>query len=126
MKRGIPLLFLAHAAFGQPGQQPQPPANSSDESISQQRTTGLVRDLRGDRAQMPSGRTFGMAPGGFLARDVVGKTVRFSAWIKTENVRDGYAGLWWNVQGAGTPDNRAILAFDNSQIRFIDGEPDSP
>jgi hypothetical protein len=66
-----------------------------------------------------------MASGGFLARDAVGKTVRFSAWIKTENVRDGYAGPWWNVQGPGAPDKRAILAFDNSQIRFIDGKPDA-
>jgi hypothetical protein len=77
MKRAMPLLFLALAAFGQTGKQPKPPANSGDsESKSQQDTTGFVRDLRGERAQMPSGRTFGMAAGSFLGRDAAGKTVR--------------------------------------------------
>jgi hypothetical protein len=66
-----------------------------------------------------------MAAGSFLAGDAAGKTVRFSAWIKTENVRDGYAGLWWNVQGPGEPNKRPILAFDNSQVRFINGRPDT-
>jgi hypothetical protein len=126
MKRALPLLFLALAAFGQTGKQPKPPANSGDpESKSQQDATGFVRDLRGERAQLPSGRSFGMASGSFPGRDAAGKTVRFSAWIKTENVRDGYAGLWWRVDGPGEPTNRPTLAFDNSQVRFIDGKPDA-
>ena len=126
MKRAMPLLFLAVAAFGQTGKQPQPPANSGDpESKSQQDATGFVRDLRGERAQLPSGRSFGLASGSFPGSDAAGKTVRFSAWIKTENVRDGYAGLWWTVQGPGDPNHRPTLAFDNSQVRFIDGEPDA-
>jgi hypothetical protein len=62
MKRALLLLFLAIAAFGQTGKQPKPPANSGDsESKSQQETTDFVRDLRGERAQLPSGRSFGMA-----------------------------------------------------------------
>ena len=126
MKRALLLLFLAIAAFGQTGKQPKPPANSGDsESKSQQETTDFVRDLRGERAQLPSGRSFGMASCSFLGRDAAGKTVRFSAWIKTENVRDGYAGLWWSVMGPGDPNNRPTLAFDNSQVRFIDGKPDA-
>jgi hypothetical protein len=126
MKRAVPLLFLALAAFGQTGKQPKPPANSGDpEPKSQQDTTGFVRDLRGERAKLPSGRSVGMATGGFLGRDAAGKTVRFSAWIKTENVRDGYAGLWWRVDGPGEPNKRPLLAFDNSQVRFIDGKPDA-
>jgi hypothetical protein len=126
MKRALLLLFLALAAFGQTGKQPKPPTNSGDsESKSQQETTDFVRDLRGERAQLPSGRSFGMASGSFLGRDAAGKTVRFSAWIKTENVRDGYAGLWWSVMGPGDPNNRPTLAFDNFQVRSIDGRPDA-
>jgi hypothetical protein len=92
MKRALLLLFLALAAFGQAGKQLKPPANSGDsESKSRQDTTDFVRDLRGERAQLPSGRSFGMASGSFLGSYAAGKTVRFSAWIKTENVHDGYA-----------------------------------
>ena len=44
---------------------------------------------------------FGVATGTFPVKDAAGKTVRFSAWIKTENVQNGYAGLWWRVDGPG-------------------------
>ncbi|MHC4407186.1 MAG: erythromycin esterase family protein, partial [Planctomycetota bacterium] len=37
------------------------------------------------------------------------KRVTFSGWIKTENVHNGYAGLWWRADGA----NRELLGFDN-------------
>ena len=57
-------------------------------------------------------------------KDGAGKTVRFSAWIKTENVRNGYAGQWWRVDGPREGTNRPTLAFDNSQARIIDGTPD--
>ena len=39
------------------------------------------------------GPSFGVATGSFPVKDAAGKTVHFSAWIKTENVRNGYAGL---------------------------------
>jgi hypothetical protein len=71
------------------------------------------------------GPSFGVATGTFPVKDAAGKTVRFSAWIKTENVRNGYAGLWWRVDGPGEGNNRPQLAFDNSQFRFIDGKSDS-
>src|SRR5580700_3217411 len=79
------------------------------------------------RAATPqkSGSSFGVATGSFPVKDAVGKTVRFSAWIKTENVRNGYAGLWWRVDGPGEGSNRPQLAFDNSQARFINGKPDA-
>ncbi len=121
MKRAIPLLFLALAAFGQTGKQ----SNSGDpESKSQQNATDFVRDLRGARAQQ-FGPPYGMAVGTFPVRDAVGKTVRFSAWIKTQNVQNGYAGLWWRVDGPGEGTNRPVLAFDNSKSRIIDGKPDA-
>jgi hypothetical protein len=79
------------------------------------------------RAATPqkSGPSFGVATGSFPVKDAAGKTVHFSAWIKTENVRNGYAGLWWRVDGPGEGNNRAMLAFDNSQVRIIDGTPDA-
>jgi hypothetical protein len=77
------------------------------------------------RAATPqqSGPSFGVATGTFPVKDAAGKTVRFSAWIKTENVQNGYAGLWWRVDGPGEGNNRPQLAFDNSEFRVIDGEP---
>jgi hypothetical protein len=126
MRTAISLLFLAFAAFGQNGNQPKPPACSGNpETKSQQDTTSFVRDLRGERGQLPSGRSYGILSGSLPARDAAGKSVRFSAWIKTENVRDGYAGLWWSVQGPGETNNRPILAFDNSEVRSIGGKPDA-
>jgi hypothetical protein len=75
------------------------------------------------RAATPqkSGPSFGVATGSFPVKDAAGKTVRFSAWIKTENVHNGYAGPWWRVDGPGEGTNRSPLAFDNSQARIIDG-----
>src|SRR5579863_5353732 len=126
MKGAIPLLLLVLTAFGQNGEQAKPPVCSgAPETKSQQDTASFVRDLRGERAKLPSGRSFGMISGSFLASDVAGKSVRFSAWIKTEGVREGYAGLWWSVQGPGNANNRPTLAFDNSQVRFIGGKPDA-
>jgi hypothetical protein len=69
------------------------------------------------------GPTFGVLTGTFPVKEAAGKTVRFSAWIKTENVQNGYAGLWWRVDGPGEGNSRPQLAFDNSMYRFIDGKP---
>jgi len=121
MKRVTPVLLLALTAFAQTGKQP---ATNHDAATSQQDTTDFVRDLRGARAQQ-SGPAFGFASNTFAVTGAAGKTVRFSAWIKTENVRDGYAGLWWRVDGPGEGIDRPQLAFDNSQWRFIDGKPDT-
>src|SRR5580698_5534454 len=79
------------------------------------------------RAAKPSkpGSSFGVATGSFPVKDAAGKTVRFSAWIKTEDVRNGYAGLWWRVDGPGEGNNRPQLAFDNSMVRILDGKPDA-
>jgi hypothetical protein len=78
--------------------------------------------LRAVQPQQAS-TSFGVATGSFPVKDAAGKTVRFSAWIKTENVRGGQAGLWWRVDGPGEGNNRPQLAFDNSMSRYIDGKP---
>jgi hypothetical protein len=65
-------------------------------------------------------RAFGVATGTFPVADAAGKKVRLSAWIKTDNVQDGYAGIWWRVDGA----EKKVLAFDNSSARVTGpGEP---
>jgi hypothetical protein len=84
----------------------------------------LNQMLRAATPQKQSGPSFGVVTGTFPVKDASGKTVHFSAWIKTENVRNGYAGLWWRVDGPGEGTNRPVLAFDNSQARIIDGTPD--
>ena len=63
--------------------------------------------------------SFGLATASFPVADAAGKNVRFSAWIKTENVAKGYAGLWWRVDG----EHGEVLAFDNSSARIIDERP---
>ena len=156
MKRALPLLFLALAAFGQTGKQPLTNANViemsragvpestiilaiqntpvkfdvSAEGILALHAAGITEPvlnqmLRAAAPQKQSGRSFGVLTGSFPVKDAAGKTVRFSVWIKTEHVLNGYAGLWWRVDGPGEGTNRPQLAFDNSQARFIDGKPDA-
>src|SRR5580698_8244452 len=85
----------------------------------------LNQMLRAAAPKKQSGASFGVATGSFPVKDAAGKTVHFSAWIKTEDVRNGYAGLWWRVDGPGEGTNRPTLAFDNSQARIIEGTPDA-
>jgi hypothetical protein len=85
----------------------------------------LNQMLRAATPQKQSGHSFGVLTGKFPVQDASGKTVHFSAWIKTEDVRNGYAGLWWRVDGPGEGTNRSQLAFDNSMERDIDGKPDA-
>ncbi|HKE29047.1 MAG TPA: erythromycin esterase family protein [Bryobacteraceae bacterium] len=59
--------------------------------------------------------TFGVATGTFPVSEAAGKKIRFSGYIKTSNVMEGYAGLWWRVDGP----NRTVLAFDNMQNRGV-------
>jgi hypothetical protein len=66
--------------------------------------------------------SFGVATGTFPVKDAVGQTVHYTGWIKTENVQNGYAGLWWRVDGEAEG-KRYMLAFDNSQTRAIGGAP---
>ncbi|HEY0512772.1 MAG TPA: erythromycin esterase family protein [Thermoanaerobaculia bacterium] len=60
-------------------------------------------------------RQFGVATQQFPAAEAAGKKIRFSGFIRTErvNATDGYAGLWWRVDG----ENGAQLAFDNMAKR---------
>lgn len=65
------------------------------------------------------GPAFGVATTSFPVKDASGKRARFSGYIKTEGVADGFAGLWWRVDGAS-----GVLAFDNMQDRGVTGTTD--
>lgn len=52
------------------------------------------------------------------AENFVGKRLRLSAWMKTENANDGGARLWFRVDGK---ENNAILQFDNMDSRPVKG-----
>ena len=67
-----------------------------------------------------SGSAFALAAGSFPVAAAAGKRIRFSGYIKTDAVADGYAGLWWRVNG---PDGK-VLAFDNLQARGPRGTSD--
>src|ERR1700758_5623039 len=53
-------------------------------------------------------RSFGVCTGTFPVDSVRNKKIIFSGWIKTESVMDGYAGLWWRVDGK----EKELLGFD--------------
>ena len=66
--------------------------------------------------------SFGVATASFPVKDAIGKMVRYIGWIKTENVSNGYAGLWWRVDGE---QQGQVLSFDNSVAHLIEGKPAS-
>jgi erythromycin esterase-like protein len=61
--------------------------------------------------------SFGVATANFPVAAAAGRHIRFSGYIKTENITDGYAGLWWRVDG----DGGKSLAFDNMEGRGAKG-----
>ena len=61
--------------------------------------------------------SFGVATATFPVAAAAGHRIRFSGYIKTENITYGYAGLWWRVDG----DVGKELAFDNMQGRGAKG-----
>lgn len=67
------------------------------------------------------GNSFGAATSQFPIEHAAGKKIRFSGFIKTEDVKDGYAGFWWRVDGTG---KQRTLAFDNMAGRGAAGTSD--
>ena len=63
---------------------------------------------------------FGTLMQQFSADPYIGKRVRFSANVKSDNVAR-WAGLWMRVDGKDTDPSHASLAFDNMQNRPITG-----
>ena len=71
---------------------------------------GVDEDYAKLRAQKPAGG-FGVATMTFPVDAARGKTIRYTGYIRTEDLADGWAGLWWRVDG---PDKQ-MRAFDNMQ-----------
>jgi uncharacterized protein (TIGR02246 family) len=80
---------------------------------------GIVEDTK---VPVRATASFGIATATFPVKDAVGKMVRYTGWIRTENVSNGYAGLWWRVDGE---QQGQVLSFDNSRAHFIEGKPAS-
>ena len=78
-----------------------------------------VREAIGQTKNARPSPEFGVATATFPVKDAAGKRIRFSGYIKTENVTTGYAGLWWRVDGQS-----GFLAFDNMQNRGVTGTTD--
>jgi erythromycin esterase-like protein len=65
--------------------------------------------------------SFGVATGTFPVELAAGKHIEFSGYIKTEAVTNGWAGLWWRVDGEK---GSKPLVFDNMQDRGPKGTTD--
>jgi erythromycin esterase-like protein len=61
-----------------------------------------------------SERSFGVGTAKFPVAVAAGHHIRYSGYIRTENIKHGYAGLWWRVD---PPSGSKPLAFDNMQNR---------
>jgi erythromycin esterase-like protein len=62
---------------------------------------------------------FGVATASFAAAAVAGKRIRFTGYIRTDEIVRGYAGLWWRVDG-----NSGLLKIDNMSGRGAKGTTD--
>jgi erythromycin esterase-like protein len=67
-----------------------------------------------------AGGEFGVATYTFPVAHARGKRVRYRGFIKTRELNEGFAGLWWRVDGA----DRNVLAFDNMATRGPRGTTD--
>ncbi len=68
----------------------------------------------------PAGPNFATLEGTIPIAIAAGKRIRFTGYIKTENVADDSARLWLRVDGPGSK----MLAFDNMQNRGAKGTSD--
>ena len=73
----------------------------------------LKMELPGVKTQSNHGLFTGKLP----ITVVAGKNVEYRGWIKTKDVKDGYAGLWFLVSG----DNKKVLGFNNGKNRGLKG-----
>jgi len=66
-------------------------------------------------------RGFGVGTMTFPIHEARGKRIRYSGWIRTEDVSNGCAGLWWRIDG----EERGVnLGFDNMTDRGPRGTTD--
>ncbi|HKP47786.1 MAG TPA: erythromycin esterase family protein [Pyrinomonadaceae bacterium] len=88
--------------------------NDSDYAATLHKATDLAK-----APPRAAGPGFGVATGTFPVSAATGKRIRYSGYIKSENITRGFAGLWWRIDGAS-----GVLAFDNMQDRGVKGTTD--
>ena len=74
----------------------------------------LKMEMQGDSDK----NSFGVFTGNLPIDLVAGKNVEYKGWIKTKGIKNGYAGLWFRVDGK----NKKTLGFDNMHDRGIKGD----
>ncbi len=60
---------------------------------------------------------FGIATSSFPLATAAGHKLRYTGWIRSAGITEGYAGLWWRVDG---PDG--MLVIDNMRLRGVTGD----
>ncbi len=65
----------------------------------------------------PESHGFGVGTNSFPLEVAAGHKLRFTGWIRTAAVTQGFAGLWWRADGKD-----GVLAFDNMQTRGVTGD----
>jgi hypothetical protein len=89
----------------------------SDQPAIRGKARAKLKDLTPQKAQY-EGPAFGVATATFPVNAAAGKHVKYSGYIRTEGVTEGWAGLWWRADGEpGT----GALVFDNMQDRGARG-----
>jgi hypothetical protein len=89
----------------------------TDQPVIRARARARLTDLLPKKAQ-DEGPAFGVATASFPVNAAAGKHIKYSGYIRTEGVTEGWAGLWWRVDGEP---GSATLAFDNMQDRGATG-----
>jgi erythromycin esterase len=75
----------------------------------------LKMEMSGNR-----NNNFGVFTSTLPIETFAGKNVEYKGWIKTKDVKNGYAGLWFRVDG----ENSASLGFDNMNDRGLKDDND--
>lgn len=84
-------------------------------------TTVYYSGRKSLRMKKISEGSFGVATTNFPVVEAKGKHLRYTGYIKTEGITEGYAGLWWRVDGKIQGKS---LGFDNMLNRGVVGTTD--
>jgi hypothetical protein len=105
-----PVIGAEAVGWHKTGSHPEDYDMGTDQSVAYHgKSSGYIRSNK------PDPRPFGTYMQMFEATEYLGKRVRFSAFVKCENV-ENWASLWMRVDGESKP-----IAFDNMQNRPIKG-----
>ncbi len=75
------------------------------------------KSLKMEKIGVQTDGSIGLLTGTLPVELVSGKTVEFKGWIKTKDIENGYARLWFRVDG----ENDIVLAFENMSEKGLNG-----